>query len=155
MHDSSVRVLRGPGGVELQGNGTLGRKAAYRALSMHELSICYGIMDIARGALDGLPGLRPRVSGVTVRIGRLAAVVPDSLSYYFDLLTPGTDLAGARLVIEEVPVRGRCADCAATFEIATLSFTCPCCGGGLVELLSGRELQVVSVETEEEATCAS
>ncbi len=86
-----------------------------------------------------------------MRIGRLTAVVPESLRYHFDLLTPGTLLNGATLVIEEIPVRGRCADCAATFEINSLSFTCPRCGSGFVELTSGRELQVVSLETREEA----
>ncbi len=121
---------------------------------MHELSICHGIMEIARSALADLPGPCPRVTSVTVRVGRLTAVVPDSLRYCFDLLTPRTDLEGARLVIEEIPVRGRCADCALTFEIVTLSFTCPACGSGLVELLSGRELQVISLETEE-VPCAS
>lgn len=117
---------------------------------MHELSICHGIMDVARTALDGLSPPPPRVSRITVRIGRLTAVVPESLRYHFDLLVPGTFLEGAALVIEEVPVRGRCAACAARFEIDTLSFTCPACGSGLVDLSSGRELQVVSLDTVEE-----
>jgi Zn finger protein HypA/HybF involved in hydrogenase expression len=36
-----------------------------------------------------------------------------------------------------------------------LSFSCPRCGSGLVELLSGRELEVVSLDTSEEVPCAS
>jgi len=122
---------------------------------MHELAICHGIMEVAVAALEGLVAPIPRVDRITVRIGRLTAVVPDSLLYHFDLLTPGTRLEGAELVIEEVPIRGRCADCAARFEIDTLSFTCPLCGSGLVELLSGRELEVVSLDTAEEVPCAS
>lgn len=122
---------------------------------MHELSICYGIMDVARAALEGLPPPPPRVSRITVRIGRLTAVVPESLRYYFDLLAAGTPFEGATLDIEDVPIRGRCADCAARFEIDTLSFTCPACGRGLVELTSGRELQVVSLDTAEEVARAS
>jgi len=122
---------------------------------MHELAICHGIMEVAVAALGGLAAPVPRVDRITVRIGRLTAVVPDSLRYHFGLLTPGTRLEGAELVIEEVPIRGRCADCAARFEIDTLSFTCPLCGSGLVELLSGRELEVVSLDTAEEVPCAS
>jgi hydrogenase nickel incorporation protein HypA/HybF len=120
---------------------------------MHELSICQGIIDVAVGALGGCASPVPRVSTVTVRIGRLTGVVADSLRQYFDLLTPETPLAGAALAIEEVTIRGRCADCLAEFAIDTLSFTCPCCGSGLVELLSGRELQVVSLDTVEEVLC--
>jgi hydrogenase nickel incorporation protein HypA/HybF len=122
---------------------------------VHELSICYGILEVAAGALEALPRPLPRVERVSVRIGRLTAVVPDTLRHYFGLLTPGTALEGAALVIDEVPIRGRCGDCAGRFEIDTLSFTCPRCGSGLVELLSGRELEVVSLDTAEEVSCAS
>jgi hydrogenase nickel incorporation protein HypA/HybF len=116
---------------------------------MHELSICEGIMDVALAALGELPPPVPAVTRVTVRVGRLTGALSDCLRHYFDLLVPGTLLAGATLLVEEVPIRGRCADCAAGFEIPTLAFTCPACGSGLVELLSGRELQVVSLETAE------
>ena len=122
---------------------------------MHELSICLGIMEVAMASLDGLPPPVPRVDRITVRIGRLTAVAPDALRYHFDLLTPGTRLEGAELVVDEVPIRGRCADCATRFEIDTLSFTCPHCGSGFVELLSGRELEVAFLDTAEEVSCAS
>lgn len=124
-------------------------------MHVHELSICQGIIEVAVTALADRASSVPRVSTVTVRIGRLTGVVADSLRQYFDLLTPDTPLAGAALVIEEVPIRGRCADCLAGFAIDTLSFTCPCCGSGFVELLTGRELQVVSLDTAEEMACGS
>lgn len=122
---------------------------------MHELSICRGIIEIACAALAEFPRPIRLVSAVTVRIGRLTGIVGESLRCYFDLLSPPTPLAGAALLIEEVPIRGRCADCAARFSIDTLSFTCPACGSGLVDLLSGRELQVVSLDVSEEVLCGS
>ncbi len=117
---------------------------------MHEFSICRGIIDVACAALDALPRPLPRVTSVSVRIGRLTGIVPDFLRHYFDLLAPATPLAGASLVIDHVPIRGRCADCAAEFSIDIVAFTCPACGSGFVDLLSGRELQVVCLETAEE-----
>ena len=117
---------------------------------MHELSVCQGILGVAASALKALPPPPPKVSRITVSVGRLTAVVPDSLRYHFSLLTPGTLLEGATLVIDEIPIRGRCGDCAAQFEIDTLAFACPTCGSGFVELYSGRELQVVSLDTAEE-----
>jgi hydrogenase nickel incorporation protein HypA/HybF len=116
---------------------------------MHELSICQGILEEAVKALGHLPRM-PQVSQVTVRIGRLTRIAPDSLRQHFDLLVPGTPLEGASLNIEEVPIGGRCVDCAASFEMEVLSLVCPQCGSGLVELTSGRELSVVSLETAEE-----
>ena len=121
---------------------------------MHELSLCEGIIEVATNALARVASPLPPVSCVTVRIGRLTSVVSDCLRHYFDLLTPGTALEGAVLVIEDIPIRARCADCAAGFEIEVLSFSCPRCGSGLVELISGRELEVVSLETSEEVPCA-
>lgn len=121
---------------------------------MHELSICGGILEVATATLEREPHPLPRVTAVTVRIGRLSCIVPDTLRHYFAILAPGTVLEGAALIVEEVPIRGRCAECPARFEIETLSFTCPECGGGLVELVSGRELEVVSLETAEEVPCA-
>jgi hydrogenase nickel incorporation protein HypA/HybF len=121
---------------------------------MHELSICEGILEVATAALGGGPRPGVRVTAVTTRIGRLSAVLPDTLRHYFAILTAGTVLDGAVLIVDEVPIRGRCMDCGARFEIETLSFTCPLCGGGLVELISGRELEVVSLDTTEEMACA-
>lgn len=122
---------------------------------MHELSICEGIIEVATDALEHLARPLPSIARVTVRIGRLTAVVPDSLRHYFDLLTPGTVLEGAALVIEDIAIRARCADCGGRFEIEVLSFSCPGCGSGFVELLSGREMEVVSLDTSEEVPGAS
>lgn len=116
---------------------------------MHELAICRGIIDVALEALGALGRPLPRVTDVHVEIGRLTGVVPDSLRFHFEVLTPRTPLGGAALEITTVPIRARCAECKARFEIDVLAFTCPACGSGLVELTSGRELRVVSVDTEE------
>ena len=116
---------------------------------MHELAICTGIVDAARTVLAELPPPPPRVSTVTIRVGQLTSVVPDSLQHHFALLSAGTVLEGARLEIEEIPIRGLCCDCGTRFEIETLCFTCPICGDGGVQLLSGRELSVVSIDTVE------
>jgi hydrogenase nickel incorporation protein HypA/HybF len=120
---------------------------------VHELAVCHGLLEVAREALGRLPFPAPGVTTVAVRVGRLTAVVPESLRYHWALLTPGTPLEGAVLLIEEVPIRARCVECAARFEIDILAFSCPACGSGFVELLSGRELQVVSLETVEEVPC--
>ena len=119
---------------------------------MHELAVCRGIIEIAEAALTA-PA--PRVVSVSVRVGRLTGIAADSLRHYFDLLSPSTRLAGATLLLEEVPIRARCSDCKASFEIDALAFTCPACASGFLNLLSGRELQVVSLETAEEVTCGS
>ncbi len=69
---------------------------------MHELSIAEAIVAIAERHAGGRP-----VTRVRVRVGHLRQVVRRSLHFAFELLTDGTALEGAELVIEEVPARGR------------------------------------------------
>lgn len=120
---------------------------------MHELAVCQGIIEVAVEALTRR-GALPRVTEIHVEIGRLTGIVPDSLRFHFEVLAPRTPLAGSRLEIETVPIRARCAECEARFEIDVLAFSCPACGSGLVELTSGRELRVLSLDIAEEVPSA-
>ena len=60
-----------------------------------------------------------------------------------------TALAGAELIIEEIPVRIRCRDCQAEWRVETPVFRCRECDSGSVEIVSGRELDIRSIEIEE------
>lgn len=112
---------------------------------MHEMGIALQIIDIAVASIP--PELRSaRVERVNLKIGKLAAVVPDSLRFCFDIVSKDTPLAGAELAIEETPVLARCKDCDARWTIAEPAFTCPGCQSGALEILSGRELDIVSIE---------
>jgi hydrogenase nickel incorporation protein HypA/HybF len=91
-----------------------------------------------------------RVERVNLKIGRLAAVVPDSLRFCFEIAVKDTPLGGAELHIEEIPVVARCNDCHAEWTITGPVFVCEKCKSGSVELLSGQELDIVSIEIEED-----
>ncbi|CAH0215921.1 hydrogenase nickel incorporation protein HypA [Arthrobacter sp. Bi83] len=107
---------------------------------MHELSITQSLVDTV---LDRT-GERT-VTGVNLRIGPLSGVLPDAMRFCFDIVSAGTPLAGARLQIDEPQGLARCRTCAQKFELADLILLCPC-GSADVEVLSGRELMVLSVE---------
>ncbi|MDR7480922.1 MAG: hydrogenase maturation nickel metallochaperone HypA [Armatimonadota bacterium] len=113
---------------------------------MHELSICQALIEVAADALARVPAPSPRVLRVTVRVGRLTAVVPEALRFHFDLLTPGTVLEGAELVIEEVPARGRCAACLYEFAADGFPSRCPACGARDVLVSGGQDLDVVALD---------
>jgi hydrogenase nickel incorporation protein HypA/HybF len=110
---------------------------------MHELAIAESVVT----SVLERTGER-RVGVVRLRVGRLCAVVPDALTFSFELAAVGTPVAGARLDIEEHEARGHCRTCGADFVLADAFLLCGC-GSADVELLSGRELQIVSVEVEE------
>jgi len=107
---------------------------------MHELSITQSVVD----AVLNRTGERP-VTAVNLRIGPLSGVLADAVRFCFDVAAAGTPLAGARLQIEAPEGRGRCRSCLDEFTLGDPILLCPC-GSADVEVLSGRELMLVSVE---------
>ena len=114
---------------------------------MHELSIARGVVATVEKHADGRP-----VTVVNLRVGTLRQVVPDSLGFYFAFVAKETVCEGARLEIEVVPARLACEDCGEEWELETPVFRCAC-GATDVEIVAGNELEVESIEIEEEAAC--
>ncbi len=113
---------------------------------MHEMSIAQSLIDIARNEMEkhGVTVLK----SVRVQIGQLSAIVPDSLSFCFNVMTSGTDLEGAELIMEIIPLRGACRTCKREFEIKDYAFLCPDCGSTEIDAVSGQELSIVDLEVE-------
>ena len=113
---------------------------------MHELSLSGAIVNTVTKHAGGR-----RVSVVSLRVGRLRQVVPDTLEFYFEFVARGTVCEGARLELEEVPARLRCERCGHDWGIEIPAFRCPQCGAGEVAVASGNEFEVQSIDVEEEA----
>ncbi|MEW6076762.1 MAG: hydrogenase maturation nickel metallochaperone HypA [Thermodesulfobacteriota bacterium] len=112
---------------------------------MHEMGIAMQIVDIAVSSIPA-GAKNPKVAKVNLRAGKLTAIVPASLTFCFDIATQGTPLAGATLSIEEIPVVVRCKSCGNEWTVTTPNFICGKCQGGQVDIISGRELDIVSLE---------
>jgi hydrogenase nickel incorporation protein HypA/HybF len=106
---------------------------------------------------DGRP-----VTLVSIRVGRMRQVVPDSLRFYWEIVARDTECEQARLDLNEVEVHLRCSACETAWEPLTPAFRCPACGSPDVAVVSGEELVVDYIEVEvpqavtaerEEATC--
>lgn len=112
---------------------------------MHEMGIAEQLVQIA---LDAIPEdmENPRVETLNLRIGKLAAVVEHSLTFCFEIITKDTPLENAVLAIEDVPVRLQCKACGLEWEADTPVFACPGCEQGEVQMLSGREIEITSIE---------
>ena len=112
---------------------------------MHELSIALRVIAIATEALPpDAPDLR--VASIRLRIGRLTAVVPESLRLCFEVASRDTRVAGATLDIAEVPIVVACRGCAAETEQEDFPLVCGSCGSDAVDLVAGRELSVDALE---------
>ena len=111
---------------------------------MHELSIAEAVVDIAVRHAGGRP-----VSAVELRVGHLRQVVPSALEFAFELVAAGTVLEGAELKMETVAATGLCRTCGAQTALPDFPLCCRHCGGFDVEVTSGEELLVDSLELEE------
>jgi hydrogenase nickel incorporation protein HypA/HybF len=108
---------------------------------VHELSLCQAIVENVERKAAGRPLHR-----VDVRIGHLRQVVPDSLQFAWEMLTAGTALEACELVIEHVPAIVRCRDCGVETTLDVPVLACAACEGLDVELRSGEELQIASLD---------
>jgi hydrogenase nickel incorporation protein HypA/HybF len=111
---------------------------------MHELSIAQALVEQVEEVRSRHGG--QAVISVGVRIGSWRLVVPESLEFYYSLLTRGTSLEGSRLEMDTVEARGLCPACGETFPVEAPLIVCPLCGGVGGDLVCGQELQLVSVE---------
>lgn len=116
---------------------------------MHELSLAGAIIATAAKHADGRP-----VAVVSLRVGTLRQVVPDTLRFYFGFVARDGVCEGAELEIEIIAARLRCRPCALEWSIDIPHFRCPTCGGSEVEIASGNEFEVQSIEIEEVACIA-
>ncbi|MDA8140805.1 MAG: hydrogenase maturation nickel metallochaperone HypA [Desulfobacteraceae bacterium] len=117
---------------------------------MHEMGIATEILKIVQ---DSIPAemAGARVRRVNLRVGKLSAIVTESLRFCFTIVAEKTPVAGAELAVEEVAVKAKCGACGQEFTIESAVFLCPACNSGNIQMLSGRELDIVSIEVEEES----
>jgi len=116
---------------------------------MHEMGIAMQVVEIAAASIPaGMEDVK--VERVNLKVGKLSAVVPDSLRFCFEIVAKDTLLSDAELYIEEIPVVVRCDDCNMQVAISEPVFTCQKCNSGNVNLISGRELDIESIEVAQE-----
>jgi hydrogenase nickel incorporation protein HypA/HybF len=115
---------------------------------MHEMGIAVEVMRIAIEHLpDQARGIR--VVALRLKIGKLTAVIPETFRFCMEIVSKDTPLEGARIIIEDVPLLVKCKDCGEESRIDEPCFFCPKCDSPRLEILSGRDLCLESIEVEE------
>lgn len=113
---------------------------------MHELSIASNLIEIVKHAIEGQEV--SRVTSLRLVIGAMSSVLPDSLAFAFEVVSKGTVAENARLDFDKKPLVGRCLDCGGEFPIRDYLFRCRECGSPKVELVTGKEFFLESIECE-------
>ncbi len=127
---------------------------------MHELALARSLIEMVDDYAR-THGAR-RVTRVQVRLGVLSALTR-ALLLSFRAASRGTRCDGADLRIEQVPLTVYCRFCDdVKAPSGPYNFRCPVCGHATPRVVTGREMQLVSIALEEgvpagsvDAACAS
>lgn len=115
---------------------------------MHELGIADSILDTVRAESQKRPDAR--IVRVGLKLGDVAGVDPDALSFSFEALVKESELEPLELELERVEHRRRCPRCRRDFGVLDFETACPNCGDCATEFIGGDELEIVYLEVEEE-----
>jgi hydrogenase nickel incorporation protein HypA/HybF len=113
---------------------------------MHELPVTQGMLAIALEHAQKAGA--KKITAINLVIGEMSGIVDDSVQFYFDFIAKDTLAEGASLRFERVPTRFHCRACEQDFSDSDRNWVCPHCGEWTVEILSGREFYVESIEVD-------
>jgi len=114
---------------------------------MHELGIATSILEAVEAEARKHPGAKFQTVGL--RIGEVAGVDVDALTFGWDAITKDTEWDGVKLAIEQFPLKNRCNLCGFEFPVKDYDITCPECHRAETENISGDELDIAYIEIEE------
>ncbi len=110
------------------------------------MSIAQGLVDILQEEMQKV-GAKSLLS-VKLQIGKLSMIVPHALEFCFNILVEDTNMKGAHLEFEEIPLKGLCKDCGNTFESQDHVFECPFCNGPNIEITDGQGIYILEMEVQ-------
>ncbi len=113
---------------------------------MHEYSVTKSLVDLCNQEAD--KNRLSLIAKINLKIGKFTGFSPDAIQFYFDYLKPNTKCKDAVIAFQEIPIRVKCKNCGSESVIDEPLLMCPSCGKIDIEVLSGREFYVESIEGE-------
>lgn len=113
---------------------------------MHELSVVESLLKITLEHAEKAQARR--VLALNLIIGQMSSIVDDSVQFYWDILSKDTIAEGAKLCFQRIPAVYRCWDCEYEYQLDGEHLACPQCGSVRVQLISGNEFRLDSIDIE-------
>jgi hydrogenase nickel incorporation protein HypA/HybF len=113
---------------------------------MHELAITEHILKLALH--HAREANARQVTDLHLQIGTLSTIIDDSVQFYWDIVSQGSLCQGATLHFHRTPARFRCQNCGHEYTLANELTACPHCDSIQVQLVSGQEFQLTSIDVE-------
>lgn len=114
---------------------------------MHELGIASSVLEAVAEEAKRRPN--SQIKKVGLRIGELAGVDCDALTFGWEAITKDTEWQDLGLEIEQVPRRQRCTQCNHEFAAPDFLTACPKCADLMTVTIAGDELDIAFLEVEE------
>jgi hydrogenase nickel incorporation protein HypA/HybF len=111
---------------------------------MHEFSITKMLVDLCNAEAE--KNSMKKIYKINLKVGKFTGFSPDSIQFYFDHLKTDTKCQEAVIVFDEIPIRIKCTSCGKENTIEEPILVCPECGKTTIDVLSGREFFVASIE---------
>ena len=113
---------------------------------MHELSLAENINNTIKSMCERSNWTRVR--RIVLKVGYMRQVDPELLSFAFEVVAKGTVSEGAEVSILGLPIIFMCHSCGKESSSEETVFVCANCRGTNVDLRSGMELTIESMEVE-------
>ena len=113
---------------------------------MHEAAVAEDILGIAIDAAKKADA--NAITEVNIAVGEMTGLELSSLEFSFNVIKDGTIAQNAALNISRTKLIGQCNKCGRKIHLTHYNFFCPYCKEGILKIISGREMKVLSIETE-------
>lgn len=122
---------------------------------MHEMPVTQALLDMALKHAEGR-----RITDIYMHVGRMSAIVPESVEVFFEYLSKDTLAEGAHLHFERTPLEMTCQDCKQPLDLSEWSDRAPqiimqrafaqgCqCGSKNLRVTGGVSFGLVSIDVE-------
>ena len=115
---------------------------------MHEISLMRGLIrQVEAIAAEQGGGV---VTRVDVSVGPLSGVEPLLLQSAFEQLASRSTISQAELSVQCIGLAAACRVCGQAFEVESFRFECPSCQSRSVQITSGDDFRLLSLEIEDE-----
>ncbi|MBF0546619.1 MAG: hydrogenase maturation nickel metallochaperone HypA [Candidatus Riflebacteria bacterium] len=113
---------------------------------MHEVSLAEGILKTVTEIAKTQNA--QRITTIYLKIGKLSGIAQDPLEFAFEAISRDSIAQNAKLVFEVPQIVLQCTKC--NVDVKTKNFPAPCpkCGSTCVQIKSGFEFEILSMEIE-------